>query len=246
MIVVMAGTTLAGDPHWKRRWRVENGREIKYKKKVKRPDVVQKYFAAAPSIDIHNQMRQGVLSLETALRTQKWAVRGFSTVLGMSLVDSYKAYRLENRSVPERLLEYPSFFLWHEAVTYRLLTNNIGVSSRALRSQDLNVTRTETPETPSAGRKSGPQSPLAVHKAVPLSKTLYGIEKKRQNEQKENPRSNFRYRLRCRVCGEPASFICAGCSRDSRHSSDRLVALCGPMSKNTCFADYHKKHISDE
>ena len=79
--------------------------EIKYKKQVKRPDVVQKYFAAAPSIDIHNQIRQGMLSLETALRTQKWEVRGFSTVLGMALVDSYKAYRFENRSVPERLLE---------------------------------------------------------------------------------------------------------------------------------------------
>ena len=69
------GNTLPGTPHKKRRWTVENGFERAFTKEVKRPSIVEHYFDAASAIDVHNHFRQGIVSLETAVKTQRWDFR---------------------------------------------------------------------------------------------------------------------------------------------------------------------------
>ena len=67
------GTTVEGQPHTKKRYRVsEDGEssEIFYKT-VKRPKLVEEYFDSASKIDVHNHLRQGSLALEEAWGTRK-------------------------------------------------------------------------------------------------------------------------------------------------------------------------------
>ena len=51
-----------------------------------------------------------------------------ATVVGMSMIDGYLAYRLKNRSTHENQLKYPTFFSYHEALTLMLLNNKIGLN----------------------------------------------------------------------------------------------------------------------
>ena len=60
---------------------------------MKRKEVVETYYDAASIIDINNHMRQGELTLETAWRTQSWASRAISTILGIVETDSYLLYK---------------------------------------------------------------------------------------------------------------------------------------------------------
>ena len=71
------GNTLPGTHHKKRCWTVEYGCERIFTKEVKRPSIVKHYFDAASAIDIHNHFRQGVVSLETAMKIRRWALSVF-------------------------------------------------------------------------------------------------------------------------------------------------------------------------
>lgn len=136
-LVATAGITLPGEPHEKERYRVEDGVKVRYIKEVKQPSVAQKYFEAASAIDQHNQLRQGIMSFETALRTHFWDRRFVSSILGKSFVDSYNMYCYENRSSAQALRRYPSLFHWQDVVTYRLLDNRIGVAMLLLRPREV-------------------------------------------------------------------------------------------------------------
>ena len=57
----------------------------------------------------------------------------------------------------------------------------------------------------------------------------------------EDVAAKFRFKKRCAVCKLQASFYCASCSNDAREHGDDIVALCGPLSKNTCFSEYHNQ-----
>jgi hypothetical protein len=62
LIVGTCGTTLPGNPHEKKRWRVNEAGQVEtYYKQVKRPKIVELYFSGAPAVDIHNHYRQGGL-----------------------------------------------------------------------------------------------------------------------------------------------------------------------------------------
>ena len=53
--------------------------------------------------------------------------------------------------------------------------------------------------------------------------------------------AKFRFKKRCAVCKLQVSFYYASCSNDTRERGDDIVALCGPLSKNTCFSDCHNQ-----
>ena len=85
------GTTVEGEPHTKKRYRVsEDGEssEIFYKT-VKRPKLVEEYFDSASKIDVHNHLRQGSLALEEAWGSHNCV---FPTILGMVEVDAFLLY----------------------------------------------------------------------------------------------------------------------------------------------------------
>lgn len=56
---------------------------VQYYKEVKQPSVVEQYFNAANTIDIHNHYRQGGLQLERRWHTHTWWHRNFATLIGI-------------------------------------------------------------------------------------------------------------------------------------------------------------------
>ena len=72
-------------------------------------------------------------------------------------------------------------------------------------------------------------------------KSLVGQQRKQQyaTTKGEDAAAKFLFKKRCAVCKLQVSFYCASCSNDTREHGDDIVALCGPLSKNTFFSDYH-------
>jgi hypothetical protein len=83
-------TTLEGQPVKKRRTD-ESGRIII--KEVPRPKIVEEYFDGAPSIDIHNHIRQSGLALEEVWNTQKWHHRMFASLFGIIETNASLAFK---------------------------------------------------------------------------------------------------------------------------------------------------------
>ena len=87
-------------------------------KEVKRLWIVGQYFDSAGTIDIHNHLS---LSLETALRTHRWDVRLYSTVLGMTVVDAYLAQSFSEPGDSK----HKSITPFHEALAISLLNTRL-------------------------------------------------------------------------------------------------------------------------
>lgn len=100
VIVSTCGTSIAADPHVKKRFKVDDNNQKFCKvvyRTVPRPEIVKMYFEAACQIDVHNHMRQGVLAIEDQVGTKDHLFRLFTTIFGMSIVDAYKIYCIANR-----------------------------------------------------------------------------------------------------------------------------------------------------
>ena len=55
--------------------------------------IIRECFRAANRIDNHNQYRQGLLAIERTGKTKSWELRLFQTVMGMTLVNGYLAFK---------------------------------------------------------------------------------------------------------------------------------------------------------
>lgn len=64
------------------------------------PSMVSEYYKHSHQVDLHNQLRQGVLNIERKWSTKRWYMRIFSTILGIHLVDAYYAYSYETKNYP--------------------------------------------------------------------------------------------------------------------------------------------------
>lgn len=89
-LVSSCGTTQQGSPAKKNRYD-ENGN--RYIKTVNRPQLFETYFDGAPSIDIHNHIRQDGLGLEVAWGTQDWKSRMFACLFGIIETNAYLAFK---------------------------------------------------------------------------------------------------------------------------------------------------------
>ena len=62
-------------------------------RKVPRPAVISDYFSSSNMIDLHNQSRQFDLGLERKWVTQDGWFRIATSIIGITIVDCWKAYR---------------------------------------------------------------------------------------------------------------------------------------------------------
>lgn len=113
-------TTLDADPHIKKRFAVdeETGFSQSITRTVPRPFVIKHYFEGACQIDVHNHMRQGVMSIEEQIGTNDHIFRLFCSIFGMCTVDAFKFYNMGN-SEPK----IKAFKPFIEAAAVALLTN---------------------------------------------------------------------------------------------------------------------------
>ena len=215
------GTTVEGQPHTKKRYRVsEDGEssEIFYKT-VKRPKLVEEYFDSASKIDVHNHLRQGSLALEEAWGTRKWHHRVFASILGMVEVDAflmYSALHLDGKSMEHRTFT--------ERLALSLITNTYGVPvsphTRSLRSPQ----QSESASTDTA------------HLFMPLT-TLHQYESKQG--------SAGGARRKCLVCvrvfkeQNNGHYFCSTCSQ---RPEGLIVTVCGMSSdRGSRCMDWHRE-----
>ena len=86
---VVSGGATSGGINAKRKRQDTNGKT--FYKEVKRPRVLQHYYAACGGIDQHNNFRQGQLRLEKFHQTRKWNARVFTSTLSSKMVDAHRA-----------------------------------------------------------------------------------------------------------------------------------------------------------
>ncbi len=110
MFTSSTGTTELGTPHKRRRYNIVNGAVVgQIDRLIQRSCVAGEYFDGAHKIDVRNHIRQGSLDIEHALRTKRWDIRVFLTLLGMIEVDAYLAYKFSGGQ------------LGHSDVTYQVV-----------------------------------------------------------------------------------------------------------------------------
>jgi Transposase IS4 len=85
-----AGSTFLGDPY---RARFVGENNNLRSRPVDRPQIISRYFQQSNMIDKHNHARQAELKLEKNWRTTNCWFRLVTTFIGITVVDSWKAYR---------------------------------------------------------------------------------------------------------------------------------------------------------
>ena len=91
-----AGSTIGGKAY-KAKFPDQFGNVVS--RDVFRPAILSTYFDASNLIDAHNHARQGLLGLETHWKTRNPWLRNIFTIVGMTVVDCWKAlqFRLSNQ-----------------------------------------------------------------------------------------------------------------------------------------------------
>lgn len=115
-----AGHTEPGDPYIAK-WVDDNSNQMQ--RRIKRPDVLSFYFKHSNIVDVHNQQRQKELRLEKCWVTQDGYFRIITTLIGITVVDAWRAYRFHSnehhRHNNIELLEFADF------MAYDMLKNNL-------------------------------------------------------------------------------------------------------------------------
>jgi hypothetical protein len=84
-----AGSTRPGEPY---RARFKDDLQNSVSRPVARPKIISQYFKMSNCVDKHNHVRQFELRLEKFWVTQNCWFRIFTTILGMTVTDCWKAY----------------------------------------------------------------------------------------------------------------------------------------------------------
>ena len=211
LIVGTCGTTLPGNPHEKKRWRVNQAGQVEtYYKQVKRPKIVELYFSGAPAVDIHNHYRQGGLGLERSFQTQVWWMRVFCTILGMIETDAYVAYIRFHRGAHD---------MTHRGFAMQLATalaNSHGATTARELRQRAQPTLDVLPFSPSA----------------PTGHVLKPLIHCDRFESRRG--TNNRAKLTCNICKRRASYYCGPCNE----ATNVVIPICGSGSERDCFVQH--------
>jgi hypothetical protein len=90
---------------------------------IKVPQMVHMFFEYFNAVDSHNQLRQGSLAMERNWLTHTWWHRVFATILGITVVDAYKAYKHEFNQRGSLLEEPVTFLEFVDQLAYSLIFN---------------------------------------------------------------------------------------------------------------------------
>jgi hypothetical protein len=215
-------TSVEGDPSVRFRrlvvateWGHENDR---YFISVKRPLLIQLFYASFSQVDIHDHYRQGSLALERNWQTKTWWHRIFATVFGMICTDAFLCYRFEFRA-RQQGGEVGLFTFRHflHRLAFQLIKNTAG--ERELRG------RRRGREDDEADNEE-PQHRLLSMSELPCYAHL-------------TPSQRAKRRCSAPGCEGFTSYYCQSCS-DVANPKRGLVCLCNPSHKptSTCLYDH--------
>ena len=106
--VASAGSSRAGAPCERLRWRQLDGGAERVAVSVTQPEVAEIYYSCCAQIDRHNRCRQDDLRLERRLGTHDWSQRGNLSFLGVCIVDAWMLH--SGARGPAASLEQATFY----------------------------------------------------------------------------------------------------------------------------------------
>lgn len=227
-----AGNTTEGKPYIARftdKYGNINGRS------VQRPEVLSKYYAQSNKVDMHNQSRQGDLRLERHWKTDDCWFRIITTFIGITVVDSWKAFRsarVLKGSERLPLKDFVNHLTWEllfnkfnkEKVNtpvqasymspMELLQTTIGGSQAGFDPKQHPVSRIGTRSSPTKVISPEDRPHTSPAENTRGWKRRFEIMEEHQLEnQPKKPGTNIRKRNRCaRGCGNLTSHKCVRCN----------------------------------
>ena len=82
---------------------IEPGHSVPYTQQyqfeLERPEMVARFVSHWHEIDVNDHFRQGLFAIERLWPTQNWAVRLFSTILAVIVVNAYLAYLFDMSTI---------------------------------------------------------------------------------------------------------------------------------------------------
>jgi hypothetical protein len=244
-----AGNTLAGEPY---RARFKDNNSNLVSRPVDRPHLISTYFLRSNAVDKHNHVRQFELRLEKHWLTMNCWFRIFSTILGITVADSWKAYCYGMKNKTTTICEFAdmlAFELMHnsfgkEYQEERELVSPLRRSPRLRHdcSADQDITNNQQLiprelELPETG-ESDCISPVTESRASLNSELLWNHYKKMHVFQKEIERTGDGRAKRgiCKECSRQSSWFCRYC----------MFHVCADNQgnrKDCCYSDHiMKKH----
>ena len=151
------GSSLVGEPYRARFIGDDNNIQFR---SVDRPQIISAYFKASNCVDKHNHARQAELKLEKHWVTLSCWFRTVTTLIGITVVDCWKAYR-------QKYGNQMTACKFAEQLAYELLHNNMtssSASSDILSPMDTRATRSSPRRSVLIDNNSNSQnlvSPLA-------------------------------------------------------------------------------------
>eukprot|EP00978_Attheya_sp_CCMP212_P033928 scaffold139680_cov35-Attheya_sp.AAC.1 len=221
-----AGNTEPGDPY-EARWMDSKGNHAS--RNIPRPDVISKYFNESNGIDTHNHVRQSELKLEKKWVTHDGYFRIFTSILGVTVIDTWKAYKhhLHARSADKdcKVLDFV------EELAIEMLTNDYSTLSPSDTSFNISPLHRPSTGASSPQRRTSPRrlitgetghcsiSSLGMSGAGGRPETADQIKDRIKKEhvlEKRNGITNdggsLRVkRSRCKMCSKKSTWICKCC-----------------------------------
>ena len=210
-----AGHTEPGDPYVAK-WMDNNMNRCE--RHIPRPSVISFYFAHCNGIDVHNGCRQKDLRLEKCWVTCDGFSRLLTSLFGMNVVDSWRAYRAHStashRHKDVQLLDFASM------LAYDMLNNT--KSKEHFEEDSFSIALPPAPDTPTTAPNNLQTSPESVSTPIQernnslVETNAFLCHQLVQTALKEKTSSGSRTkRMECKLnqnCKKKTSHYCVGCS----------------------------------
>ena len=231
LLVCTYGSLKAGEMHTKV-WQAPqaDGTMRTYRRDTPQPEVHALYRKYMNLVDLHNKLRQGVVSMADVWHTVSWPDRHFAEGLGFWEVNVYKA------------------LLYFQPATWGERSHNDFRMRLAFAFMTLGKTKYEQPVRSEQLQPSQAKGSAAPPSSVPLPSTQAGATIAHEYTQAKPKTCSYCGRqcmLLCETCvrsGRGHFFVCStGSGRDciSRHVS-------GELAKHGTFSKYHRKRSAEE
>ena len=230
-----AGSTLVGEPYRARFIGDDNNIQFR---SVDRPQIISAYFKTSNAVDKHNHARQAELKLEKHWVTLNCWFRLISTIIGINVVDCWKAYK-------QQFGGRMTVCKFAEQVSFELLHNNFSTSkaSQEILSPMDTRSRRSSPRRAIQVHDENMVSPLTDRNSVSNASSRRArsellwydmMQLHQHNKNNELDGNGHPKRNRCKICTRKTAWICGNCN----------VYVC-PNEQGKQSNNCYRKHIQN-
>ncbi len=236
--VATAGSMQEGDAYFRQRWRQVNKQDAnadpeRVDIEVPIPKAAELYYKVCGKIDQHNRDRQDTLGIERKIRTNDWSMRVNLSILGMIIVDTWKAYsQLTFGTGHDEHEETQKEFYGH--LSAELIDNTYDcIGRRRSRSPDQVTTPTGAAVCHLTGNSRVGEGPH-------LTPT------RRKRKDKDGNETNQKFQGHCRVCKQKTTYVCSVCKDDPNIFDEGWICYPTATVDKDCFPIHlQQKHKDD-